>query len=141
MKMMRSILLRPDRRVTGLAAMLAVGGMLPAVKSAAAPATNVLSSIRFATNAFPPVLSLAIRCTNAVLKAGDEISIEFRVTNRGSNDYAFNDRDYDRSGRMGEYWLAAANAAGQIVPDPRTLGPKFWISGGISDPRTLRPGE
>jgi hypothetical protein len=39
-----------------------------------------------------PALSLAIRCTNAVLKAGDEISIEFRITNIGTNDYKYADR-------------------------------------------------
>jgi hypothetical protein len=89
----------------------------------------------------PPVLSLAILCTNEVVKAGDEISVEFRITNRGTNDYKYEDRNYDRSGRMGEYKLVAKNESGETVPDPRANSAGFWMMGGIFQYAILKPGQ
>lgn len=84
-------------------------------------------------------LSLALRCTKANLQVGDEIPIEFIITNQGDTDYAYADRNYDRSGRMGEYELIAKNTAGETMTDPRAsyLG---GISGGLHSPKNLPPG-
>jgi hypothetical protein len=86
-------------------------------------------------------LSLAIRCTNDVMKAGDEIDIEFRITNRGTNDYKYADRTYDRSGRMDEYKLVATNSSGEAVPDPRAGHEGGWFGGGLFNYQILKPGE
>jgi len=86
----------------------------------------------------PPVLSLAIRCTNDVVKAGDEIAIEFRITNRGTNDYKYPNRTYDRSGRMPEYMLVATNGSGEAVPDVLKVG---GFGGGGFQYAFLKPGE
>ena len=88
-----------------------------------------------------PVLSLSIRCTNDVVKAGDEIPIEFKITNRGWNDYKYENRTYDRSGRMNEYSLAATNGAGEAVPDPRANDKGFWFGGGGFQYAILKPGQ
>ena len=89
----------------------------------------------------PPVLSLSIRCTNDVVKAGDEMDIEFRITNTGTNDYKYADRTYDRSGRMNEYKLVVTNSSGEAVPDPRANDRGFWFGGGLFQYATLKPGE
>jgi hypothetical protein len=88
-----------------------------------------------------PVLSLTIRCTNEAVKAGDEISIEFRITNRGTNDYKYSDRTYDRSGRMDEYKLTATNESGAVVPDPRASNKNGWFGGGLYQYAILKPGQ
>jgi hypothetical protein len=88
-----------------------------------------------------PVLSLAIRCTNAVVKAGDEIDIEFRITNRGTTDYKYADRTYDRSGRMDEYKLMAKNESGETIPDPRANDKENWFGGGLFQYAILKPGQ
>ncbi|HXF09179.1 MAG TPA: hypothetical protein VN625_00230, partial [Desulfuromonadaceae bacterium] len=93
------------------------------------------------TNAGPPVLALSIRCTNEVVKAGDEIDVEFRITNNGTNDYKYEDRSYDRSGRINEYKLTATNELGAAVPDPRVNDKGFWMGGGFFQYATLKPGE
>jgi hypothetical protein len=89
----------------------------------------------------PPVLSLSIRCTNEVVKAGDEIDIEFKITNRGTNDYRYANRTYDRSGRMNEYQLVATNSSGEAVPDPRANDKGFRMGGGLFQYSILKPGE
>jgi hypothetical protein len=83
---------------------------------------------------------LSIRCTNAVVKAGDEISIEFRITNGGTNEYKYADRTYDRSGRMEEYMLVVKTASGELVPDPRATY-TGGIAGGLHGYKTLKSGE
>jgi hypothetical protein len=88
-----------------------------------------------------PVLSLSIRCTNDVVKAGDEIDIEFKITNRGTNDYRYANRTYDRSGRMNEYQLVATNSSGEAVPDPRAKDKGFRMGGGLFQYSILKPGE
>jgi hypothetical protein len=88
-----------------------------------------------------PLLSLIIRCTNAVVKAGDEIPIEFRITNRGTNDYKYADRTYDRSGRMDEYSLIAKTESGKVVSDPRSLYKAGWFGGGLFGYQVLKPSE
>lgn len=88
-----------------------------------------------------PVLSLTIRCTNEAVNVGDEIPVEFEITNRGTNDYKFVDRNYDRSGRMPEYSFIAKNAAGDTVPDPRVGNRGGWFGGGLGQYATLKPGQ
>ena len=73
-----------------------------------------------------PGPSLALRSANEVVKAGDEIAIEFRITNTGTNEYKYANRTYDRSGRMDEYQLTATNDLGGAVPDPRANNKGFW---------------
>jgi ankyrin repeat protein len=85
-----------------------------------------------------PVLSLSIRCTNGVVKAGDEIDIEFRITNTGTNNYKYPNRTYDRSGRMPEYKLVATNSSGEVVPDVFKVG---GFGGGGFQYAILKPGE
>jgi len=87
------------------------------------------------------VLSLSIRCTNEVVKAGDEIDIEFKITNRGTNDYRYADRTYDYSGRMPEYWLVAKTESGKVVPDPRADYRGGWAAGGLFQYQILKPGQ
>lgn len=89
----------------------------------------------------PPVLSLSIRCTNDVVKAGDEIDIEFRITNEGTNDYKYIDHNYDRSGRIPEYVLVATNSSGEGVPDPRAIYKGFWFGGGLGQYQILKLGQ
>jgi Tfp pilus assembly protein PilN len=85
-------------------------------------------------------LSLEVRCTNDVLKAGDEIPIEFIVNNLGTSDYKYEDRTYDRSGRMNEYQLYVKKADGSFIPDPRQ---NFiaGMGGGLFQYGILHPGE
>lgn len=84
-------------------------------------------------------VGLAIRCTNLNLRAGDEIPIEFIITNRGDSDYAYLDRGYDRGGRMEEYQLKAVDETGLAVADPRAKY-KGGISGGLCSEKKLAPG-
>jgi HEAT repeat protein len=87
-----------------------------------------------------PQLSLTISCTNTVLKAGDEIPIEFVISNRGPGNYEYADRNYDRSGRMDEYKLKAKTEAGEAVPDPRAKN-QMYIGGGLYQNAILQPGQ
>jgi hypothetical protein len=86
-----------------------------------------------------PELSLTILPPAAVVRAGDLIPIEFIIENKGTTDYVYDDRDFDRSGRMEEYALAASDEQGNAVPDPRRERPR--ISGGWIGKGTLAPEE
>src|ERR1039457_6846636 len=86
-------------------------------------------------------ISLSIRCTKAVLKVGDEIAIEFLITNNGTDDYNYSNRTYDRGGRMSEYALVARAESGATVADPRGADKTPRIGGGLHSPRFLHPGE
>ena len=86
------------------------------------------------------MLSLSIRCTNDVVKAGDEIPIQFIISNRGTVDYKYNDRNYDRGGRMWEYKLVAKTASGGVVPDARQHFQPGML-GGLGQFGVLHPGE
>jgi hypothetical protein len=85
-------------------------------------------------------ITLEIRCTNDALKAGDEIPIEFIISNLGTEDYKFENRTYDRSGRMNEYQLFARKADGAWLPDPR-LKFRMGMGGGAFQYGVLHPGE
>jgi hypothetical protein len=71
---------------------------------------------------------------------GDEIPIEFIISNHGTADYKYTDRNYDRGGRMGEYKLVAKTVSGESVPDAR-LHFQPGMGGGLGQPRLLHPGE
>ena len=86
-------------------------------------------------------ISLSIRCTNTVLKVGDEIPIEFLITNNGTNDYDYPNRTYDRGGRMPEYALVGRTESGETVPDPRGADKTPRFGGGLHSSRVLHPGE
>lgn len=84
-------------------------------------------------------LSLTIRCTTQDIKAGDEIPIEFAVTNNGKDVYTYMDRNYDGSGRMEEYSLIAKGEDGKTIADPRaSYG--GGIGGGLCGEAKLQPG-
>jgi len=87
-----------------------------------------------------PALSLTLHCPNPVIKAGDEIPIEFTVTNQGPGNYRYSDRTYDHSGRIGEYQLTAKTESGEPVPDPRANN-QGGMAGGVSAFAVLHPGE
>src|SRR5580658_4301745 len=89
----------------------------------------------------PPGLSLVIRCTAGVLKEGDEIPIEFIISNHGTEDYKYDDRNYDRGGRLIDYKLVAKTASGESVPDPRLHIQPGKVGGGLPAPRVLHPGD
>ncbi len=97
-----------------------------------------------ATNAGPvgnPLgISLQVRCAKDVVKAGDEIPIEFVVNNLGTSDYKYEDRTYDRSGRMNEYQLYVRKADGPFLPDPRP-NYRAGMMGGLFQYGILHPGE
>jgi protocatechuate 3,4-dioxygenase beta subunit len=101
-------------------------------------ASGTLDNLEPAGNAMG--ISLEIRCTNQVLKAGDEIPIEFIISNLGTEDYKYTDRSYDRSGRMDEYQLEAKAVDGSLVSDPRETF-RAGIGGGLAGQGVLHPGE
>jgi hypothetical protein len=84
-------------------------------------------------------LSLVIRGPTDVLRVGDEIPIQFVISNHAKADFKYWDRDKDRSGRMHEFKLIAKTASGQSVPDPRLHNNS--IGGGGVSSRVLKPGE
>jgi hypothetical protein len=90
-----------------------------------------------------PQLLFEIRPERGSVRAGDEISVSFVVSNAGTTTYKYVDRSYDRSGRMGEYRLHAFDESGAPVPDPRatSLNLRGYIGGGLGAFAELRPGE
>ena len=86
-------------------------------------------------------LDLTISAIRADLKQGDEIQILFKITNKGRTPYKYDDRSYDRSGRLEEYSLIAHRHDGSPVPDPRAdhdPGLSGGLSGGIKE---IAPAE
>ena len=81
-----------------------------------------------------PNLTLTIHCADKRIKVGDEIPIVFTITNQGESVYSYDQRDYDRSGRMWEYKLVARQEDGTVVPDPRR-NYKEGLGGGLSSGR------
>jgi hypothetical protein len=82
-------------------------------------------------------LTLTIRCTNDVFKMGDEIPVEFVISNCGAADYAYESRTYDRSGRMSEYELTIKSFDGKKLPSPNYSG----FAGGLVEDQILHKGE
>ena len=65
----------------------------------------------------PPQLSLEIRCTENLLKVGDQVPIEFTIKNNGTQDYTYRDQRYERPGLIAdEYKLTARTASAQMFP-------------------------
>jgi len=86
----------------------------------------------------PANLTLSIRCLAQDIKVGDPIPIEFTITNEGTDDYLYLDRNYDRLfGRMWEYSLGAQNALGKEMPNPETVR---GDGGGLGTHGKLAPG-
>ncbi|HEV2454602.1 MAG TPA: hypothetical protein VGY98_10085 [Verrucomicrobiae bacterium] len=83
-------------------------------------------------------LALNIYCTNVVSKLGDEIPIEFVISNAGTKDFVYDDRDSDRSGRMTEYAILLESADGEVIPDPRAHY-AVGMAGGLFTTKALRP--
>ena len=85
-------------------------------------------------------LSLTIQCQQPSVKVGDEIEITFDIKNEGNTTYQYNDRNYDRSGRMFEYKLSVVDQLGMKVQDPRANS-KIESRGGLCGGNTITPGE
>jgi len=83
-----------------------------------------------------PNLSLVVRQITPEPRTGDEILIEFRITNDGKRPYTYRDRDYDRGWGMDEYRLYAKDAEGKWLRDPGTRP----NCGGLWGKATLKPG-
>lgn len=98
------------------------------------PALPVLSLYIQANETNKPNLTLTIHCPEDEIKQGDEIPIVFTITNQGESVYSYDQRDYDRSGRMWEYKLVARQEDGTVVPDPRR-NYKEGLGGGLSSGR------
>ena len=86
-------------------------------------------------------LVLNIRCTNLALKLGDEIPVEFVISNRGVTNYAYEDHNADSSGWMPEYQLTVESADGKAIPDPRANFQDGIFGDWLGSGRVLRPGE
>lgn len=85
-------------------------------------------------------LTLDIRCTNLVLKLGDEIPIEFVISNGGVANCEYDDTDYGPSDSVLEFQLTVKSADGKTVPNPYASFPAGngqWL-GSV---RILHPGE
>jgi len=112
--------------------------ILPVKKNQTSADPGAIGSAKPAAN--PSGISLEIRCPTNVFKVGDEIPVEFIISNHGTADYKYTDRNYDRGGRMGEYKLVAKTVSGENVPDPR-LHFKPGMMGGLGQPLLLHPGK
>jgi hypothetical protein len=91
--------------------------------------------------ASPPAnISLTLTGPANEIQVGDPIPMVFTITNHGPGDYTYEQRSYDRSGRMDEYALSAHDAAGKKLPDPRaSIG--VMLGGGLASLAKLAPGE
>jgi len=82
-------------------------------------------------------LTLTLQCPNAGLRMGDEIPIEFVISNGGTADFTYANPAYDRSGRIAAYEIIVKTPAGQTLPDLDFRG----FSGGLFGTGLLHPGE
>jgi hypothetical protein len=74
------------------------------------------------------------------LKVGDEIPIEFIISNHGTEDYGYSDNTPDHIGGLPEFRLVASNAAGGPVPDPRLHSERRIGGRGLGGLALLHPG-
>lgn len=88
----------------------------------------------------PPALTLWISAPAGSFDLGDEIPITFVITNAGTEPYEYNDRNYDHSGRMGEYELHATREGGGPSADPRAGTARVYLGGGLGGFGKLTPG-
>lgn len=86
-------------------------------------------------------LSLVIHKTKHDIKLGDPIPVVFKIQNMDEKPYYIEDRNYDRSGRMGEYKLIALYEDGTAVPDPREDYKPLIFGGLTSGNKELKKGE
>ncbi len=88
----------------------------------------------------PPNLSLTIRCATNEFLLGDPIPVEFVIRNHGSTDTKYENRNYDRGGRLPEYQLTAQTGSGTPVPDA-IMHFRSGMMGGLFGEAILHPGE
>ena len=122
----------PPRELYWVASLLIAFSLGRAIGATTGPATTAESN---------PKLTLTIACSVHAISAGDEIPITFTIRNDGDSPYTYFDRNYDRSGRMDEYALAATDSRGVAVPDPRAALDGPFFGGGLGNDRILAPGE
>ena len=97
-----------------------------------------ISSVAFSEKVPETQLSVSIRCLKEQIKVGDPIPIEFTISNNGSSDYSYFDRQGDLSGRMDEYILEVRDASGNLLANPKYDRVRF---GGGSTSRRIKPSE
>jgi hypothetical protein len=88
----------------------------------------------------PQRLTLNIRSLTKSLQVGDPVPIEFTIKNIDNTFYDYQNRNYDRAGRMPEYELTAQFGPGTKVDDPRKDYP-ITSMGGLSSQATLKQEE
>lgn len=76
-----------------------------------------------------------------VFDEGEPIDVAFTITNVGETPFEYEDRNYDRSGRMQEYQLRATDATGQPADDPRELWDAWGPFGGRFGRGEIGPGH
>jgi beta-lactamase regulating signal transducer with metallopeptidase domain/HEAT repeat protein/peroxiredoxin len=138
---------RPSSRAPSSEPPATSGTVLLRGAQPAAPPTNSSPTNAHGSSANPSKLatnslglSLEIRCTNEVVKVGDEISIQFTLSNHGTKDYKYQDFDnFDL--RWGNYSLSAKTASGARVPDPRLRYHGYTMIDVLGGERVLYPGE
>ena len=102
---------------------------------------NVRAAESFELNTNFQGLALNIRCTNLVLKLGDEIPIEFVISNGGVSNYNYEDTAYGPRDSVLEFQLTVKSADGKTVPNPYANF-RNGISGEwLGSVRVLHPGE
>jgi len=114
-------------------------GHIPGL-GAAGSGANAAAQEEEAPVASRPVLMVEIRCTREGMEAGDEIPIEFTITNRGAQDYSYKDVDTDALGRAEAFRLMARDEKGAAVADPKAHAPMAGANALVAT-RTLRPSE
>ena len=113
----------------------------PATPNHTNAARGLLNSSQPATNSSG--LSLVIRCTNEVLKVGDEIPILIIFSNHGTENYTYHRGPHIVNDRLVGYKLTAKTASGETLPDPRAeltnlmqMGGPLWQADTV-----LHPGD
>jgi hypothetical protein len=85
-----------------------------------------------------PCLRLVIKSDSNKILVGDTIPVQFIITNIGKGPVKYDDRNYDRSGRMSEYALDATNSLGFQIQGPNHFG---GIGGGLSGEGEIKASE
>ena len=103
------------RRVCAICALIASTTLLPGCRSLP---PNAAKGYPWPKQSSTASLVLQIRCTDEVVRVGDEISIEFLITNKGIHNYSCEDYTSPNQARKPPYRLTAKTESGTLVPSP-----------------------
>jgi len=78
---------------------------------------------------------------DTVFEHGEPIDVAFTGANEGETPFRYDDRNYDRSGRMDEYALEVTDEQERRLDDPRKLWGGAWPGGGASGRGEIGPGD